>query len=199
MQTNSFEGALPGRGFQVMRAMSALIVHGNRFAGTLPNLALERLRVLTVNNNNLEGKTLQTQSELFGLCNTLNTESRGGLPRPQLAGRANPTALVWRQRAAGPKMRGSQTLRASCQLGQHALYVVQYNCVSAEGGVVDSKIAPMLGLVSEHSSWDGIGCLSFYVGGVSLAHAHGGKDDVRFLSPLRPKHCSTKGQFPHLP
>eukprot|EP00971_Amphidinium_carterae_P093382 1847741-Amphidinium_carterae.1 len=43
-------------------------------------------------------------------CNTLITESAFGLPGPQLPGRADSTALVWRQRA-GPKDRGSQSLR----------------------------------------------------------------------------------------
>eukprot|EP00971_Amphidinium_carterae_P264422 5245426-Amphidinium_carterae.1 len=44
-------------------------------------------------------------------CHPLITESRGGLPQPQLLGRVNPTALAWRQ-AARPKISGSQSLSA---------------------------------------------------------------------------------------
>eukprot|EP00971_Amphidinium_carterae_P195434 3878431-Amphidinium_carterae.1 len=47
--------------------------------------------------------------------NTLITESTFGLARPQLPGRANSTALAWRQRAS-PKDRGSQSLRLSHML-----------------------------------------------------------------------------------
>eukprot|EP00971_Amphidinium_carterae_P304501 6050738-Amphidinium_carterae.2 len=45
-------------------------------------------------------------------CNTLITECRDGLPRPQLARRSNSTALARRHRA-GPENRGSQSLRIS--------------------------------------------------------------------------------------
>eukprot|EP00971_Amphidinium_carterae_P243632 4838383-Amphidinium_carterae.2 len=50
----------------------------------------------------------------FERCSTLVIECRGGLPQPQLLGRANPTGLAWQ--AANPKMRGSQSLSVSFML-----------------------------------------------------------------------------------
>eukprot|EP00971_Amphidinium_carterae_P107108 2121835-Amphidinium_carterae.1 len=97
--TNSFEGALSECGLEVMQTMSILYVQENRFAGTVPNRAVARLRALSVSNNDFEGR----------MCHTLITESTGDLPRPQLAGRANSTALTWRQRTE-LKMRGSHSL-----------------------------------------------------------------------------------------
>eukprot|EP00971_Amphidinium_carterae_P141462 2802979-Amphidinium_carterae.1 len=44
-----------------------------------------------------------------GLPSLSLTRVVGRPPQPQLAGRADSSALVWRQRA-GPKMRGSQSL-----------------------------------------------------------------------------------------
>eukprot|EP00971_Amphidinium_carterae_P090604 1793588-Amphidinium_carterae.1 len=58
---NSFGGALPGSGLQMMRAMIALYASLNRFAGTLPNRAAARFRHFGVYHNDFEGKLSQTQ------------------------------------------------------------------------------------------------------------------------------------------
>eukprot|EP00971_Amphidinium_carterae_P312230 6206029-Amphidinium_carterae.1 len=61
MSTNSFKGALPESGLQMMRTMTFLYVDVNRFAGTLPTTAVAGLGALSVTNNDFEGKMSQTQ------------------------------------------------------------------------------------------------------------------------------------------
>eukprot|EP00971_Amphidinium_carterae_P124109 2458358-Amphidinium_carterae.1 len=85
----------------------------------LPNRAVAGLGIVSVSNNDFEGKPnvdvilchfasplaiAISESVSLERCNTVITESTGGLPRPQLAGRANSTALAWKQRA-GPTNR----------------------------------------------------------------------------------------------
>eukprot|EP00971_Amphidinium_carterae_P124853 2473258-Amphidinium_carterae.1 len=71
-----------------------------------------RCHTPTPSKSNLRQVQGRLASHILSGCNTLITESTAGLPRPQLAGRANSTASTWRQRA-GPKMCGSQSLRVS--------------------------------------------------------------------------------------
>eukprot|EP00971_Amphidinium_carterae_P248197 4927803-Amphidinium_carterae.1 len=101
---NSFEGTLPQSGLLVMRTMSRLVAPSNLFAGTLPNRAIAGLGTLHVSGNDFEVN--------LNRCNTLITGCTAGRPQQQLAGRANSTALAWRQQA-GHQNCGSLCLRVS--------------------------------------------------------------------------------------
>eukprot|EP00971_Amphidinium_carterae_P048060 946230-Amphidinium_carterae.1 len=69
---------------------------------------------------------LQKISEYVNLdrCNTLIAACTGGLPRPQLAGRANSTTLASYRQQAGPKSCGSQSLRVAHMSANSACYVL---------------------------------------------------------------------------
>eukprot|EP00971_Amphidinium_carterae_P300404 5968781-Amphidinium_carterae.1 len=162
VDANRFAGTLPTRAFAGLGAAS---VSNNDFEGKNPtwtlfctskvsSTVLARHFTVIVSSlvslypgQGLEMLCSQRISELVNRdrCYTLIIGSTGGLPQPQLAGRANSTSLAWRQQAH-PQSRGSQSLGLS-HISAMPL---------STGGVADPKIAPMSGLVSERQSWNGI-------------------------------------------
>eukprot|EP00971_Amphidinium_carterae_P004746 95082-Amphidinium_carterae.1 len=156
-------------------------------------------------------------------CNTLITESTNGPSQPHLAGRANSTALAWRQRPC-PKMRDSQSLSLiECTTRQQGMcehrskvFEIILSQVLINGG--ETLVRTL--------SWRKVqtgGCRKFkdssdawIVAGMSvlgwtllfslvyvpravvpsfvyMIELAKRKDGERVRSPLRPKNCSTKG------
>eukprot|EP00971_Amphidinium_carterae_P332789 6467120-Amphidinium_carterae.1 len=128
---NSFEGALPESGLQERCPTGRL--QGSIRRSKLSSLTTMPLkaRCHPLLDQKLSSTRFASQRQEFNLqytfteydfesvnldrCNTLITWCMGGRPQPQLAGRANSTALAWRQRS-GPKNCGSQSLRLECPI-----------------------------------------------------------------------------------
>eukprot|EP00971_Amphidinium_carterae_P192890 3827738-Amphidinium_carterae.1 len=110
-QSNDLTGVLPESGLEGMRSVQVFHAHRNRFAGTLPEdgfKALARVQVMAIDNNYLEGQMrLNMDTVVWG---TLIVGCTTRVPRPQLAGGVDSTAIAQRQ-GVETKVCGSQCLR----------------------------------------------------------------------------------------
>eukprot|EP00971_Amphidinium_carterae_P349776 6491214-Amphidinium_carterae.1 len=163
---NRFEGALPESGLQVLRTIYILTADTNSFAGTLPDRAVALPRVLSVAENDFEGKLSQTQcGPHLGTPNLLT--STGAIPSSlnprvvflghNLLGGRIPQRLLGGSEQAQNVVCAKALECPTRQQGQHAM------CLACKkdgtlvgklstGRVVDSKLAPMLGLVGVRTS-----------------------------------------------